>query len=120
MHIIELPFTTLEIRDQYFIGKTKEGVNLCMDDHLQVLDSVSQYLTPPYALILDEINSYSIDFSVLMHVRNDVNISCVGVVYHRIATKIALSIGKHIIEKPIFFSDNKNDVTDWVKEQVAC
>ena len=120
MHIIELPFTTLEIHDKHFVGKTKEGVNICVDDHIQVLDTVNQYLTPPYALILDEINSYSIDFSVLMHVRNDVNISCVGVVYYRIATKIALSIGQLIIEKPVYFSGNKYNVTDWVKEQVAC
>ena len=120
MKTIELPFTTLEVYDKYVIGKTKEGINLCLDNHLQVLDSINRYLTPPYAFVVDEINSYSIDFSVLMHVRNDVNISCVGVVYHRIATKIALSFGQHIIEKPVYFSDSKNNVTDWVKEQVAC
>ena len=119
MQTIELQFTTLEIHDGYVIGRTKEGVNLCIDDHLQVIDSVNQFLTPPYAFVLDEINSYSIDFSVLQHVRNDVNISCVGVVYHRTATKIALTFGQYIIEKPVYFSKDKNNVTDWVKEQIA-
>lgn len=119
MQIIELPFTTLEIHDGYVLGKTKEGVNLSIDDHLQVLDSVSQFLTPPYALVLDEINSYSIDFHVLLHVRNDVNVSCVGVVYHRAATKIALTFCQNMIDKPVYFSEDKNKVTDWVKEQIA-
>ena len=120
MQIIELPFTTLEIHDKYFIGKTKEGVNLCINDHIKVLDTVNQYLTPPYAMILDEINSYSIEFSVLMHVRNDVNISCIGVVHYRLATKIALTVGQLMIEKPVYFSGKKNNVTDWIKEQIAC
>ena len=119
MQTIELPFTTLDIRDGYVIGKTKEGVNLSIDDHLQVLDSVNQYLTPPYAFVIDEINSYSIDLSVMLHMRKDVNVCCLGIVYYRNSTKIALKLGSSLFNKPVYFSNDINKVTDWVKEKIA-
>ena len=119
MKTIELPFTTLEIHDEYVIGRTKEGVHMSMDKHMQVLDSVNQHLTSPYAFILDEINSYSIDFNVFSHVHKDKNIFCIGVVCYRRATKIALEFGKYLIKKPVYFSENINHVEEWVKEQIA-
>ena len=119
MKTLELPFTTLEIHDGYVIGRTKEGVHMSMKEHMQVLDSVNQHLTSPYAFILDEVNSYSIDLHVLLHVHKDKNIFCIGVVYYRTATKIALEFGKHIIKKPVYFSKNINHVEEWVKKQIA-
>jgi len=119
MQTVELPFTTLEIHDFYVIGRTKEGVNLCIDDHLQVIDTVNQYLTPPYAFIVDEVNSYSIDFPVMQHIRNDMNISCIGVVYYREATRKSLEVGTMEINKPVFFSNDLNTVTNWVEKKIA-
>ena len=104
MQTIELPFTTLNIYDGYVIGKTKEGVNLSVDDHRQVLDLISQHLQAPFAFIIDEINRYSIDLSVMLHIRKDKNISCLGVVYYRDSTKIALKLGSGLINKPLYFS----------------
>ena len=119
METIELPFTTLELHDNYVVGRTKEGVNLSIDNHLQVLEVTNQYLTSPYAFIVDEVNSYSIDLDVMLHIRKDKNIFCIGVVYYRAATKLALELGQYLIEKPVHFSSNINDVTGWVREQVA-
>ena len=119
MKIIDLSFTTLEIYDYYVIGRTKEGVNLSIENHLQVLETLNQYLTSPYGFIIDEVNSYSIDLDVMLHIRKDNNIFCIGVVYYRAATKLALELGQYLIEKPVHFSSNINDVTEWVREQVA-
>lgn len=119
MKKIELPFTTLEIHDGYVVGQTKEGVHLTMDDHLQVVETLNQHLDSPYGLIIDEINSYSIDLPVMFHISKDKNICCIGVVYYRKSTKIALEVGKLVVKKPVYFSNNKNEVTTWVKEQVS-
>lgn len=119
MNTIELPFTTLEINDSYAIARTKEGVNVCMEDHIQVLEVLNEHLTSPYGFILDEVNSYSVDLHVMNHIRKDENIFCVGVVYYRTATKIALELGQYLVKKPVFFSESINDVTGWVSKQLA-
>lgn len=119
MKTIELPFTTLDIYDNYVIGRTKEGVNLSIENHFQVLEILNQHLTSPYGLIIDEVNSYSIDLDVMLHIRKDKNISCIGVVYYRTATKIALELGQYLTKKPVYFSSSINDVTEWVREQIA-
>ena len=119
MKTIELPFTILEIHNNYVVGRTKEGINLSIENHLQVLETLNKHLTSPYGFIVDEVNSYSIDLDVMLHIRKDKNIRCIGVVYYRTATKWALELGQHLIEKPVHFSSSINDVTEWVREQVA-
>ena len=119
MKTIELPFTILEIHDNYVIGRTKEGVNLSIENHLQVLEAINQYLTSPYGFIVDEVNSYSVDLDVMLHISKDKNIFCIGVVYYRAATKLALELGQYLIKKPVHFSSNLNDVAVWVRQQVA-
>lgn len=119
MKIIELPFTTVEVHDNYVIGRTNEGVHLCMEKHLQVLDTVNKHLTSPYGLILDETNSYSIDLHVMLHVSNDENISCIGIAYYREETKKVLEFSQGLVNKPVYSSSNLNNVTKWVEEQIA-
>ena len=116
---IDLGFTKIQIYNGYVVGRTEEGVQLSIDKHLQVLDAVNQYFSSPYGLVLDEVNSYSVDFPVMMHVRDDPNIACIGVVCHRLTTKIALSIGKVIINKPVMFSSNYEEIENWVQKQVG-
>ena len=119
MKIIELPFTILELHGNYVVGRTKEGINLSIENHLEVLEILNKHLTSPYGFIVDEVNSYSIDLDVMLHIRKDKNIGCIGVVYYRIATKLALELGQDLTEKPVHFSSSINDVADWVREQVA-
>ena len=42
MKTIELPFTVLEMHDNYVIGRTQEGENLTIENHLQVLETLNQ------------------------------------------------------------------------------
>lgn len=115
---IDLEFTSIEIYDNFFVVRTKEGVKVTLDHHLEVMDRVNQYLSSPYGMILDEVNSYSVEFAVMMHVRNDPYLACIGIVYYRMATKIALSVGKKFIGKPSKFSSDYNEVESWVKDQL--
>lgn len=117
MKTIGLPFTTLELYDGYVIGRTKEGVHLSMKDHQQVLEVLNQNLTSPYGFIIDEVNSYSIDFDVMLHMSKDKNICCLGIVYYRMVTKLALEVGQYIIKKPVYFSKSIDDVIEWVENK---
>ncbi len=116
---IDLGFTDVEIYEDYFVGRTKKGIHLTLDKHLVVLDVVNQYFSSPYGIVIDEVNSYSVDLPVLLHISKDENIVCVGVVCYREITEVALDLAKDTIEKPSKFSSQKEVVTSWVEEQVA-
>lgn len=118
MKYIDLGFTELEIYDGYFVGITKEDVVVGKEEHQKVLDTVKQYLTPPFGFILDEKFRYSVEFNVLQDLRNNPDICCIGIVYHRNSTKIALGFCKNFIKKPSLFADNLEEVTEWVKQQL--
>lgn len=115
---IDFEFTSIEIYENYFVGRTKEGVSLSLDNHFEVLDQVNRYITPPYGMILDEVNSYSVEFPVIKQLRNDPNIACVGIVYHRLMTKMALSFANKFIGKPSKFSSDYNEIKNWVDEYI--
>ena len=119
MQVIELEFTTLELHDNYVVGRTKRGVHLRMIEHQRVLDVLNQHLTAPYGLIIDELNSYSVDFDVMRHISNDENIKCIAVIYYRLVTKIALEGSKLLVKKPLYFSKDRNSVTDWVLKKMT-
>jgi len=116
---IDLDFTNLEIYDGYVIGRTKEGIELSVDKHIKSLDIVKQYIMPPFGIILDEVNSYSVDFAVIQHLRDDPDVICMGIVYYRLATKIALSIGTSFINKPTKFSSSYENIESWMQEQIS-
>jgi hypothetical protein len=116
---IDFEFTSIEIYDNFFVVRIMEGVKVTLEHHLEVMDIVNQYFSSPYDMILDEVNSYSVEFAVMMHMRNDPNIVCIGIVYYRMATKIALSVGKNFIGKPSKFSSDYNEVESWVKDQLT-
>lgn len=115
---VDLEFSSIEIYDNYFVGRTNEGVSLSLDNHLEGLNVVNQYISPPYGLILDEVNSYSVEFPVIKQLRNDPNIACVGIVYHRLMTKMALSFASRFIGKPSKFSSDYNEIKTWVDEYI--
>lgn len=115
---IDLEFTTIEIHDGYIVAKTREGEEVTLEKHLQLLDHIGQHLTSPYGIIFDEVNSSSFDFSVLTHMRDDPNIICIGFVYYRHATKVSLSVAKRIINKACCFSTSFDVIEHWVVEQI--
>lgn len=115
---IDLDFTNLEIYNGYFVGRTKEAIELSVDKHIESLDIVKQYISPPFGIILNEVNSYSIDFAMLTHIRNDPNIMCMGIVYYRMATKLASGVVAEFINKPSLFSSSYENVESWMKEQI--
>jgi hypothetical protein len=65
------------------------------------------------------VNSYSVEFSVLNHLRNDDEVICMGIVYYRWATMIALSVGVSFINKPSMFSSSYEDIENWMKKIIA-
>lgn len=117
MDKIDLPYTELEFYDRYVIGRTRDGVNMSIDKHREVMEIIEQKLSTPFGMIIDEVNKYSIDLPVFMSIRDEPSISCIGVVCYRKSTKIALSFGQSLIKKPVFFSDNLQEVKQWMDAQ---
>ena len=115
---IDLGFTELEIHKGYFLGRAKEAISVSLDKHLEVLDVVNKYLSPPYGMILDEINSYSVEFEVMSYLKKDPNVICVGVIFYRNVTKVTLGLGKKYIDKPVKLSRDRDEIICWVKEQL--
>ena len=116
---VDLGFTTIELYANYAIGRTKQGVHVTMVEHLKVLSVLNLHFSRPYGIIIDEVNDYSVDFHVFQHISQDDDICCIGVVYHRPSTKIALELGRMLIKKPIHFAKSSNEITNWMDNQVA-
>lgn len=118
MHQIDLGFTEIDIHNGFAIGRTKAGHHISIDNHLSVKKSINEHLQPPYGIIIDQKNDYSIDFKTLMHVRSDCDICCIGIVYHRFLTRIALEASAKMMNKPVYFANNAEEVMQWMKDQV--
>ena len=61
-------------------------------------------------MLLDEVNSYSIEFAVRAHMRKAPNTQCLGIVYYRMMTKIALSMASYFNNKPSKFTSDYNEI----------
>lgn len=116
MKTVSLDFTVLEIYPGYVVGRTDEGVNIDIAKHQQVLDIIHREINGPYALIIDEVNSYSVDFSVMLDLDNDPLLKCGAIVAYRFSTLKALACAVRIIGKPIRVFTSLDKAREWVAE----
>jgi len=116
---IDLGFTELEIYDDFMIGRTREGVNIDLNKHNQVIDKLSDEFEGPYGWILDEVNSYSIDFNVLLAAKDDLQIVCCAVVGYRRATRIVYNQAVRLVGKPCRFFESISEAQTWVRQQLS-
>lgn len=116
MKTVSLDFTDLEIYPGYVVGRTHEGVNIDAGKHQQVLDVIHEEINGPYALIIDEVNSYSVDFSVMVSLSRDPLLKCGAIVAYRYSTLKALACAVRIIGKPVRVFTSLRSAHEWVVE----
>lgn len=119
MKCIDLGFAELEVYDDFMIGRTREGINIDLDKHNQVIDKLASEFEGSYGWILDEVNSYSVDLNVLFAVKNDPRIACCAAVSYRNATRIVLNQAARLINKPCRFCESISEAQTWVRHQLS-
>ena len=111
---IDLGFSQLEIHDRYVVGRTQEGVEVDPAAHSRALEEVRKYIAPPFGIIIDEVNSYSIACGVLEQIRNDPDIACCAAVIYRKITEVVLTPAGRFVKKPYGFFDSLPEAEAWV------
>jgi len=119
MKNISLPFTDLEIQDRLILARTHQHERISLDKHRQVMQLAKQeFSDQEFALILDEANSYSVDFSVLREIRNNPKLKCCAIISYRLTTQKMLSGIVPALKKPSKFFRSRNDAIQWAKSQL--
>ena len=119
MKLVHLGFTELEIHDGFFVGRTNSHEHITLEQHLAVMNEVKRHMTPPFAFILDEVNSYSVDLETMSYIRHDPDVLCISAVYYRLRTHIALLAASKFVKKPTAFFTSLDEAVDWSQEQLA-
>lgn len=114
MEQINLGFTELEIHDNYVIGRTAEGETMTLAKHEQAMAAVRSRIDGRFTLVLDDVNSYSIDLDVMFAVRDDHAISAICVIAYRDSTRLVLKSAREIVKKPVFFFESLEAATLFV------
>lgn len=116
---IDLGFTELEIYDRFFVGRTRRGVEIDMEKHQLVMDIITREIPAPFGMILDEVNPYSVDFEVMLSLRNDPRAICGAVVTYRFVTLKSLAVPASLVKKPMKFCKTLEEAREWVAEKLA-
>jgi len=111
---VNLGFTQLEIYSDYVIARTAEGETMTLAKHEQALAEVRSRIDDRFTVILDEVNSYSIDLDVMFALRDDHVISAICIVAYRNSTRLVLKSAKDIVKKPVFFFESLEAATLFV------
>lgn len=119
MKIIELEYTTLTLSNQVIFACTKEGVVIDMDKHNEVLAIVQQNLIAPYGCILDEQFAYTVNFDVMLAMRDNPDLIAGAVLTHRFTTQKALEFVNPLIKKPVRFFKSAPDAENWVRSYIS-
>lgn len=106
MEQIDLGFTELEIHNGYVVARTSEGETMTLAKHEQALANVRSRIDSRFTLVLDEVNSYSIDLDVLFALRDNHVINAICIVAYRNSTRLVLKSAKEIVKKPVFFFES--------------
>jgi hypothetical protein len=114
MNQIYLGYTELEIHSNYVIGRTAEGETMTLAKHEKALAEVRSHINGRFTLVLDEVNSYSIDLDVMFALRDDHDIKAICIVAYRDSTRLVLKTAKDIVKKPVFFFESLEAATLFV------
>ncbi len=114
MEMIDLGFTEFAIHSNFVIGRTAEGESMTLAKHEQALAEVRSHIDGRFTLVLDEVNSYSIDLDVLFALRDDHEITAIYIVAYRDSTRLLFKSVKDIVKKPVFFFESLEAATLFV------
>ncbi len=116
MKQVDLGFTLLEIYDKYVIIRTNEGMDVTLDNHLQMRDVVEREIDGDYGLIFNWLNSYSVNPEVIEAIRTNDRIVCYAVVSYRPSTITSLAGAAEEIGKPGTFCSSLDEAQLWMRE----
>lgn len=116
---VDLGFTRLEIGDRYVIARTAHGMDIGIDEHEKAMSIIAEHTEFPFALVLDEVNSYSVKLETMMKLRDETRIDKFAVICYRPSTRIAHSFGSKIVRRPVTFFNSREQARDWLKQQTA-
>lgn len=115
MKKVDLGFTLLEIHDQYAVIRTQEGMDVTLDNHVQMRDVVEREIDGNYGLIFDWLNSYSVNPEVIEAIRSNDRIACYAVVSYRDSTIVSLAGAAEAIGKPGTFCNSLDEAQQWMQ-----
>lgn len=119
IEVIDLGFTELEFRSGYAVGRTREGADIDAEHHRRVIRELEQRFDGDYGLILDEVNSYSIRLGAMVEVQQNPRLKCIAIVAYRPATRIAASVSKAAVRKPVDVFDTVEQACEWMEQQLT-
>lgn len=116
MKEIDLGFTKLEIYDDYVIARARDGVDMALTMHQQAMEAVGKEIEDPWGMIIDMVNSYSVQLPVIHAIRDNQDIHSVAIVCYREASKVSMRQAADMIEKPAILACNLDEARDWIKK----
>lgn len=119
MEVLDLGFSRLEFRPGYVIGRTREGAEIDVEHHRQVIDEVEKRYDGDYGFILDEINSYSVRFGAFVEIRQNPRLRWLAVVAYRPSTYLVAGVAASAINKPVEVFDSLELACNWMDRQIG-
>jgi hypothetical protein len=71
-----------------------------------------------YGLVLDEVNSYSMRFEAMLHLKNAKHLKCVAVVAHRPVTYGTVKMAFYVIQKPYEIFSSLEFACAWMQARM--
>jgi len=119
MEEVELGYTRLEFRPGYVVVRTIEGADIDLAQHRKVIAEIEQRFDGDYGFLLDEVNSYSVRLGVMVDVRQNPRLKCIGIVAYRGATRMIAGMIAGTVDKPFKVFPTLEQASTWMEEQLA-
>ena len=118
MEEIDLGFSRLRFQPGYVIAETCTGADIDVEHHQKVIDELEKRNEGDYAMILDEVNDYSIRFSTLIECRKNKRLKCMAVIAYRASTTEVVAVSAASIVKPVKLFHSLPAAQEWVLAQL--
>lgn len=118
MEEVNLGFSQLKFAPGYVVAQACEGADIDIEHHLMVIDELEKRNDGDYAMILDEVNSYSIRLSTLMECRRNKRLKCIAVIGCRQSTIEMAAVSAAGIIKPVKVFETIPAAQEWVLAQL--
>lgn len=108
------------VYEDFMVAKLNEGIILTLERTFELIGiSEIHFRDKNFGYITLRDNSYSIDPTIYIHIKNLSNLKAFAIVSAKAADKHNFKIEKHFFEpKPMRLFDTKEEAILWVKRQL--